>query len=169
MKKLCLKCKTPITYGRADKLYCNRSCKNRASSQKQRQKIKSETRSCLLCGSDYRPCKPSQKFCSRKCGSESRKAILDIPSSLALGSRKVDKRKGYIYVYAPYHPKAGSWGYVYEHRLVIEKSLGRYLETEEHVHHRNGKRWDNRLCNLEVLSASDHAKLRGQRTGDLLI
>lgn len=67
------------------------------------------------------------------------------------------------------HPERNTWGYVYEHRLIAEQMLGRRLEKDEIVHHKNGKRWDNRTDNLEVMHKSDHAKMHGQRPEDLSI
>jgi hypothetical protein len=45
-----------------------------------------------------------------------------------------------------------------QHRLIMERSLGRYLLPTELVHHINGDKQDNRLENLEIKSQSDHMK-----------
>lgn len=59
-------------------------------------------------------------------------------------------KNGYYYVYFRAHPNCDKEGRVFEHRLVMEKKLGRYLHIFENVHHKNGIRTDNRIENLEL-------------------
>jgi hypothetical protein len=59
--------------------------------------------------------------------------------------------EGYVCVWAPRHPAATSQGYVLEHRLVMERVLGRPLERRETVRHRDGNRQNNDPENLLVL------------------
>ena len=78
-----------------------------------------------------------------------------------IGRRKMTS--GYVYVYKPNHPHAltrgGFDGYILEHRVVWEEANGRLLRDNEHVHHINGIRDDNRPENLVALTRSAHQSL----------
>ena len=61
------------------------------------------------------------------------------------------------------HPRANTTGQVYEHILVMEESLGRFVGTDEVVHHINEDRADNRLENLELKTVLEHRKHHGRK------
>lgn len=70
------------------------------------------------------------------------------------GGRYVIK-SGYVRIYAPDHPDAKN-GSVFEHRLVMEQKLGRYLERNEIVHHIDGNKQNNHPDNLELKTNGEH-------------
>ncbi len=75
------------------------------------------------------------------------------------GGKYKCKRSGYIFIYTPDHPRAKSRKYVFEHILIMEKHLGRYLRPKEVVHHINGIKDDNRLKNLKLFAnKSEHGR-----------
>ncbi len=73
------------------------------------------------------------------------------------GGRRIVR--GYVEVRYPDHPNANTSGYIREHRLVMSESLGRPLEANERIHHKNRDRLDNRIENLELTTPEEHVGL----------
>lgn len=87
-------------------------------------------KNCLVCSKEFKTY-PSRvkkyrgKFCSHKC----------YYKSLIKGRTN---NRNYILIRMPEHPYANSKGYIFEHRFVAEKYLGRFLFQEEVIHHIKG-------------------------------
>jgi hypothetical protein len=110
---------------------------------------RAEERTCDGCGSAYVALKTSKgRFCGQSCGGKfaaaQRTAIPRGPDSQHWkGGRHIRKRDGYVTV------NVGG-KQVLEHRVVMERHLGRQLRADETVHHLNGDKADNRIENLEL-------------------
>jgi len=89
--------------------------------------------------------KGSPRFCSQACAAIARRGS---GNPMWTGGRSL-KETGYVVIW-----KNGRRDF--EHRFVMEDKLGRRLRTDEHVHHINHIRDDNRPENLEILGASEH-------------
>jgi len=74
------------------------------------------------------------------------------------GGRRKDS-SGYWLISKPEHPMANSNGNIFEHRLVMEKELRRYLRKDEIIHHIDFNPENNNLNNLYLTTSSKHSKL----------
>jgi hypothetical protein len=117
--------------------------------------------SCELCGGEFSG--PywhikRRRFCSPKCA-----GLAQRPALAAKAKGSIDKH-GYV-ILSRLNSEGDNPSYQQpEHRRVMEKAIGRKLGKYETVHHKNGRRHDNRLENLELWS-SRHPK--GQRAADV--
>jgi hypothetical protein len=144
--------------------FCSKDCMDRW------QRSSRVEQTCPQCGKPWL-LKPSQKhrgvrYCSRTCESRSRmKRPLDREHN---GKPAVLDEHGYVRIFQPDHPRATKGGWIFEHRWIVEQQLGRYLERDEHVHHLNHERADNRPENLQLLSALEHMAITGRENGEAL-
>ena len=90
------------------------------------------------------------KFCSKPCYTKDQ------------AKRRLDKslkwQGGKVIQLGYYMIKQLNGRYEREHRLIMEKNIGRKLKKGEDVHHVNGNKLDNRIENLQLLLAKDHHK-----------
>jgi hypothetical protein len=141
----------PISGGKG--MYCSKACHDRGQTRR-------VARACEICGTTFE-LRPSQaaatagRFCSKEC--EGRARWQRVQERAHNGKPVLLTPTGYVKVWEPDRPPRRRW--VLEHRLVVEKALGRTLRRDEHVHHINGNKTDNRLENLQVIGPGDHSVL----------
>jgi hypothetical protein len=128
--------------------YCSKVCHNQSM-------VTLLERVCSWCGTTF-TCDPSQarlgrgKHCSRACHGQGMRGER---SATWKGGRR--KTETYVIVMTP------EGRCMTEHRFVMQQLVGRRLRSDEHVHHINGIKNDNRPENLRLMTHQEHSQYHG--------
>ncbi|MCC5465530.1 HNH endonuclease [Pelosinus baikalensis] len=137
-------------------IYCSKDCSNKNRIDNAI-KIVMKCDGCgesFIASENQRLIPSEKKYCNNECYHKHRTGEKNPNWN---GGKVVDKN-GYIYIHYPSHPNANCNGYVFEHRLIVEKHLGRYLRKDEIVHHKDENKNNNCIENLQVMSNEEHIK-----------
>ena len=131
---------------------------------------------CSYCGKETErwPCLTKDVLfysCSKNCWSELYSNFFSGEDSPQWKGGRMNFN-GYVAVYCPEHPRT-HLNHIFEHIIVAEEALGRFLKEGEVIHHINEQRDDNRLENLYLFDnngehISHHNNVRwGNKSPDL--
>lgn len=127
-----------VQKGRRNIRFCSTSCMGQAMK-------KATLRRCLTCEGEFESTR--NRYCSKECAATGR-------TNEAKGQENGHWfEKGYKIIYT------GNGKGKKEHILIMEQHIGRKLQRNEVVHHKNGDKLDNRIENLQLMLWSEHSKL----------
>lgn len=151
----CRQCGTPFTPKSSRSVFCSQQCSWARRRARNR-------RNCAFCGAEFGFLDKRQRFCSKRCGVLGKlQNRADRAPNWKGGRSSSPGTNGYVRIRMPGHPRTTAKNhYVLEHIVVMERVLGRYLLPNERVHHRNGRRDDNRPENLELWKMKDPPGVR---------
>lgn len=95
------------------------------------------------------------KYCSRLCSLRDLNTLEHQAKAGKVGGAIKKSRRGIFTKTTSYIKEEG----VHQHRIVMEKKLGRKLNRGEIVHHKDGNKHNNDPENLQVMTQSEHIKL----------
>ena len=176
----CAHCQIVFRPRYAESKYCGRDCWHAA--------IRAKERNCICCGNAFKARYAQQTYCSVECKVKSTtvdKSVVCAQCGTTF-HRPHGKARAYCSISCSNRARAGgklvdaaplpprdfrgsktTHGYivvrvngarVMQHRLVMAQVIGRPLLPTERVHHKNGKRDDNRPENLELWTGVGSSK-----------
>jgi len=105
---------------------------------------------CVICGKEmYAHIANFKRNKNSICSLECQRTYSSAPDGSKKNKRGGKELDGHILIKQINHPSAKK-GWIPEHRYVVEKNIGRYLEDNEIIHHINMDKKDNRIENLHV-------------------
>lgn len=148
--KTCLQCKkTKTLRWRTKQKFCSPKCFQDWEKGKNNPYWKGGevTFTCAECGKKFKAPqmrkRTAEQFCNQKCAKIKMGKNRKKEKHPNWSGGKWKTKMGYIKILTPK-------GYIFEHRVVMEKFLGRLLYKQEMVHHINGVKDDNRIENLKL-------------------
>lgn len=165
--RTCAWCKCAyVTHKSGGRKFCSRSCELTSRKTAYQEKMRAKEIPCPGCGKKFVSTPEHRTACSYRCAWDSRFPVGTIRPS---GGGYVIIKVGRDYK-SPNKIKTPSGiekQWMLQHRYAMELHIGRFLEPQERVHHKNGKRDDNRIENLELWKiASEHITPAGVRSSD---
>jgi hypothetical protein len=128
--------------------FCSRACRKLAP-------LTLVTCTCEQCGTEFKAARSrvvrgNGRFCSLSCLATHNNRQRAKPDTV--------NAQGYVVVQNPTYPGDGRTKQILEHRLVMERHLGRPLTRDELVHHL-GEKTDNRIEMLQLVTPTEHRAL----------
>lgn len=155
--KVCHHCSIEFKAKHSVQIYCSNRCSALGTGRRPDVRARwgpekpSTIKICPECKSEFRSTYSHRMYvcCSRRCANKGiiKRYNLHLAS---VGKHNAMWRGGRTKNSSGYIMVRTDGKYIPEHRLVMEKMIGRKLTINETVHHKNGIRYDNRPENLEL-------------------